>query len=422
MKSVRKFIFWVHLAGGLLAGLSIFTMCLTGACVAFSDEIIAWTEREARTIEPTAPGTPRLSLDALQAKVRDANPEARPNAITVSDDPTEPVIFTMGREAGSLYANPYTGEIKSAPTENHIRDALRFALQLHRWLAIGGEGRAVGQIINHTSNLVFLGLLLTGLYLWWPRKWSWRGFKAIAMLNRAYTGKARHYNQHNVFGLWCSIILIVLSLTAIPISYRWGGRLVYRLMGEEPPAGTGNPFAPPSMEIPRPTGNVRPLGPDAILAAARGALPAASELTIRLGGGMRGGRGGQGGGRPPGAGGEGRPAADTARGETRGGENRNQVQAITVSAKIPGTWPRTATDTVILNPYTGESVKVENYDDFSPARKTRVWMRYLHTGQALGWGGQLIAAIACIGGCLIVYTGFALSWRRFFGAKRKSVV
>ena len=25
------------------------------------------------------------------------------------------------------------------------------------------------------------------------------------------------------------------------------------------------------------------------------------------------------------------------------------------------------------------------------------------------------AGLACLGGCVLVYTGFALSWRRFFG-------
>ncbi|WNZ58636.1 PepSY domain-containing protein [Myxococcus sp. MxC21-1] len=45
-------------------------------------------------------------------------------------------------------------------------------------------------------------------------------------------------------------------------------------------------------------------------------------------------------------------------------------------------------------------------------------LRFLHTGEALGLLGQLVAAIASLGGVFLVYTGFALSWRRFFSRRR----
>jgi hypothetical protein len=35
----------------------------------------------------------------------------------------------------------------------------------------------------------------------------------------------------------------------------------------------------------------------------------------------------------------------------------------------------------------------------------------------LGPIGQIVAAIASLGGCVLVYTGFALAWRRLFGRK-----
>jgi uncharacterized iron-regulated membrane protein len=40
-------------------------------------------------------------------------------------------------------------------------------------------------------------------------------------------------------------------------------------------------------------------------------------------------------------------------------------------------------------------------------------VRYLHTGEAFGVPGQLIAGLASVGGVLLVYTGYALAWRRF---------
>jgi uncharacterized iron-regulated membrane protein len=42
-------------------------------------------------------------------------------------------------------------------------------------------------------------------------------------------------------------------------------------------------------------------------------------------------------------------------------------------------------------------------------------MRFLHTGEALGWPGQLLAGLFSLFSVVLVYTGFALAWRRFFG-------
>ncbi|MEO6993608.1 MAG: PepSY-associated TM helix domain-containing protein, partial [Lacunisphaera sp.] len=56
--------------------------------------------------------------------------------------------------------------------------------------------------------------------------------------------------------------------------------------------------------------------------------------------------------------------------------------------------------------------------DLPTSRQIRTWTRFLHTGQAVGWIGQLIAGLACLGGCVLAYTGFALAWRRFFGQKK----
>jgi uncharacterized iron-regulated membrane protein len=68
-----------------------------------------------------------------------------------------------------------------------------------------------------------------------------------------------------------------------------------------------------------------------------------------------------------------------------------------------------------VNPFTGDIIRRESFADLSTGRQVRTWTRFLHTGEALGWAGQAIAGLACLGGCFLVYTGFALAWRRFFG-------
>ena len=71
-----------------------------------------------------------------------------------------------------------------------------------------------------------------------------------------------------------------------------------------------------------------------------------------------------------------------------------------------------------LNRFTAKIVKWEPYAAASTGRKLRVWVRGLHTGEALGFAGQTIAGLASLGGCFLVWTGFAMTWRRFRYRKR----
>ena len=48
-----------------------------------------------------------------------------------------------------------------------------------------------------------------------------------------------------------------------------------------------------------------------------------------------------------------------------------------------------------------------------PGRRLRSILRFAHTGEVLGIVGQTIAGIVSLGAVLLVYTGLALSLRRF---------
>jgi uncharacterized iron-regulated membrane protein len=244
-----------------------------------------------------------------------------------------------------------------------------------------------------------------GLYLWWPRQLTWRSVRAITLFNWRLTGKARDFNWHNAIGLWTAPILMVLTLTAVPISYRWASDAIYRLTGETPPAAQGPGGATgPAGQVSRPPAGTTVLAPDALLAAAAQAVPGWESLTLRLGSPARGPR--------PNS-----PAANSA-GANRAAASADAPvqrgpQAVAVIVREPGAWPRTATTTLSLDPFTGNVLRREGQADLSAARQIRGWMRFLHTGEALGFWGQLVAGLACVGGCMLVYTGFALAWRRF---------
>ena len=58
---LRQVIFWLHLVTGVMAGLVIGVMSVTGVLLAFERQIVAFAERDVRTVQLPASGgvTPR---------------------------------------------------------------------------------------------------------------------------------------------------------------------------------------------------------------------------------------------------------------------------------------------------------------------------------------------------------------------------
>ncbi|MEJ1972891.1 MAG: PepSY-associated TM helix domain-containing protein [Lacunisphaera sp.] len=432
MKLFRQIIFWSHLVIGLTGGLVIAMMAVTGTTMAFEKQLVAWAERDVALVKST--DAPRRPLDELQKAFRAAQPESRLSAITVSANPAAALIFTAGRE-DIFYVDPYSGEIHPASAPK-LRSFLHTMEECHRWLTLSGDKRNLGKAVTGAAASLFLLLAISGLYLWWPRSLSWRGFKAGLAFNFQLAGKARDFNWHNVIGFWCLPMLLITTLTGVIMSYRWANDALFRLAGTEPPAQEAPP-AQPVFEIKRPSPDARPLGYDVLLASVRKDFPLWDSMTLRVGGNQRGQRpGGNTAAGVPAAGANaptpaktGSPGAAAQNPEARrerpagggggAGEPRRGPQPVALSVHESNQWPRTASTALTLNPFTGEVLKREAFSDQSTGRQARFWARHLHTGEALGLVGQILQTISSLGALFLVYTGFALGWRRFFN-KQKS--
>jgi uncharacterized iron-regulated membrane protein len=435
----KRIIFWLHLITGIVCGLIVALMATTGAIYAFQGEIQAYARRDVARIVPTE--SARVSLDDLMKSIRKDNPDAQPSGIVVYADPAAATQVMMGRERPSLYANPYTGEVKP-DSATKLSGFFSFTLQLHRWLALGGEGKKIGGFITGACSAAFLFLSLSGLYLWWPRHWSWRTLKPATWFIKGAKGKARDWNWHNVFGFWSLPLLIVLSSTGMIMSYRWASNLLYVVAGETPPParaeapGEARPSAaapaagaPSGEKSPAPAGatgeapraesriappepGARPLGYDALLALVQKEAQDWASISFRMqaAGGARGGMNREGG-------------APRVEGERReggaSGEGRRSRGATPVSVIVRREGlPLTSNLTLTLNPYTGEVIKREGFAEKSLGNKLRSSVRPVHTGEAFGIPGQLLMFLASVAALILVYTGFALSWRRFFPGKK----
>jgi uncharacterized iron-regulated membrane protein len=366
MKTFRKIIFWTHLTAGLLGGIVIFIMCVTGAALSFEKNIIEYFESDQRYVAvPT--GAQRLGPDEILAKVREAKPEAKPTAISILNRAESAYTVALGRE-GQFFVNPYTGAITGTGSPV-VRSFFRVSTDLHRYIALSGDGRPVGKAITGACNLMFLLLAISGIYIWFPRQIVWRQVKPVLWFRRGIGGKARDFNWHNTIGFWTSLVLIALTLTATVISYQWAGNLLYTLTGNEVPPPQQGPGGGPQGEQPY-------IWSENINPAWSAAEDKSSWKSISL--------------RLP-------ITKDTA--------------VFTIDEGIY--WNIFGRSTLTVNARSAAMTKWEPYGELNSARQLRTWFRFTHTGESGGMIGQILGFIACIGGAFLVYTGVSLAIRRF---------
>ena len=370
MKIFRKILFWLHLICGIGGGIVIFIMCVTGALLSFQPNILEFVESEMRTVVPPHGNSAHLPVGEIISRVREAKPDAKPSNLVLQNDKTSAATVSLGR-AGQIFVDPYTGAItgEGAP---RARAAFRAAEDLHRWLAFSGDARTVGKAISGACNLMFLFLALSGIYIWFPRRISWRHFRAAAAFRWKAKGRARDFNWHTVIGFWSSAVLILLTITAAMISYQWFGNLAYVLTGNEVPQQSAQ--SPQSDEA-----YIIPENIDEIFVKAEN-YTAWKTITLRL------------------------PVS-------------NDAVNFTIDEGIY--WNVFGRSSLTIDAKTGEVTKWEPYGGQNSARQIRSWSRFTHTGESFGIVGQFVGFLACIGGAVLVWTGFSLAWRRFANWRAK---
>jgi len=403
VKTFRKVLFWLHLIAGIVAGVVILVMSVTGVLLSYERQMIAWADSEYRVSVPAE--AKRLPVEELLVKVKAVETNAAPTGITVKADAAAPVTLSFGREK-SLLVNPYSGEVIGEPSKK-IREFFHVTTDLHRWLAAEGDYRATGKAITGACNLAFLFLVVSGLYLWWPKQWTASAVQAITWFKSGLSGKTRDWNWHNVIGFWCCIPLFFIVLTGSVFSYPWMNNLVYRITGNEPPPPRTAPGAPGAG------------GPQMAKAGEQKGQGEAKAGEGKRGEGKQGERREGGGAR-----------ALYAEGElnalwTKAEAHATDWQTITLRFPTAGDAPFAflvdrgngarpdKRATVNLSAKTGEVVSTETYESYNAGRKLRLWVRWIHTGEAGGFLGQTLAMLASLGGAVLVYTGFALTFRRW---------
>ena len=390
--NIRKLFFWLHLAAGVVASVIILSMAFTGSIMAFQRQIIALSERSLRSSPPSWEALP-LDLETLVTKVRAAESNAVPTGVTLRSEPEAPAAISFGRDK-TLIVDVYTGKV-IGDTATATRGFFKSIVGWHRWLGQEGPGRDVGKAITGAGNLAFLFLVLSGLVLWFPRLWTKPAVRAVTMLNGKLSGKARDWNWHNVVGFWTAVPLIVVILTGTIMSYQWANALLFRATGTEPPAPRPVPVATSpgragsdrrQLNGPRQESGpkeIRIAGVNEVWAVAAKKVAGWQTLSLRF---------------------PNHPGEPLTFVIDQGNGARPDLRA-----------------TLTLDADTGGEVRWQPYASQTAGQRARAWARWIHTGEAGGIVGQAAAFLVTIATMVLIWTGLAMTWRRFFGKRNPSV-
>lgn len=363
--SLRRIIFWAHLAAGCTLGLFVFIMASTGVIMTYERQIVAGFEPESLALskQRVAP----LTLDQLSASAQRLTGQNEKTSLILRKDETTPVTVLSGRSVAG-FLNPYTGD--TLPNDSaRPRAFFTWVRSFHRWLALEGSGKGTGKAITGAANIGFALMTLSGFYLWLPKVWRWQVFRVRAFFNtHPATAKARDHNWHHVFGIWALVPLLVISLSGMVFSYDWAGDLVSRAVGEASPAQSQ--IALPERFAPDPQ-NTFPL--QEILNKARAYQANWTYLQVEL-------------------------------------PKNTPIMEVIVYGGTRG--QPTKRTTLTYDTRTASIAKIETFNDIEPARRARIFLRYLHTGEVFGVVGQTLVGLASLAACFLIYTGLALAVRR----------
>lgn len=367
-RQVRSLIHTLHWWLGLSIGGLIVIIGLSGSLLTFYPELDSWLHPELATQPPP----PQQSIDQIVATLRSAAPQrhgawrielprfagAPINAryykpAETIDRGFAPLLLTLDPGTLAITRQGFWGD-----------DFLTWTYDLHYSLLLG----ELGQTLLAIGSLLILLLLLSGLYLWWPKVKDWR---AALSIKSGAVWKRRVYDLHVKPGVYASLLLIVLTLT---------GLLLLKPDWFKPAITKFSPLTPYAALLTSYRPGQPALAADDIIAVAQRQFPAAEVRWIET------------------------PSAEKA--------------VWRIQLRQPGEpnqrFPRS---NVWIDAQSGEVLALRDPSHNSAGDSLMDWLHPLHNGEAFGLTGRLLVFLCGLLPVLAFVTGI-IRWRHKVAARR----
>ena len=362
---MRRVLFWMHLTAGVLASLLILFFSITGSLLAFERQIVAAADRSYGDAKVLSSGGPAVATETLLS----AAVQQIPGPVqTITRFADSSAYMQLETDQHDVYlVDPYSGQV-CGPASPRTRAFFLNVTALHRWFGLGKAHHAGAIAVKGATTLLLLFLIASGALLWVPRKWN-RATLVSGIQPRLHAqGRARNYNWHKVTGFWLGLPLAIMVTTGAVMAYPWANALLFRIAGTPVPVRAQN--------AQRASHGARPAIPadlDRAFTAAVSSVPDWRMASLHLT--------------------SGRPSLSFTVDQGNGGEPERRVQVVIDSSSL----------TVLQRtPFANQP----------RGQRWRGWVRFVHTGEAGGWWGEMIAFVTALGAIVLSVTGLLLSLPR----------
>lgn len=208
---MKKIFIFLHKWLGLITGIILFIVSITGAIFCFQDELkdALFDYRKVENLQQ-----PYLKPSEIILKIEEKNLNHKVLRVMYMDKDRSTVAMTMDdkKESYFVYINPYSGQILHQ--ENMKQDFFLVIQYIHMNLLLGELGK---NIIGY-STVIFIIIMISGLVLWWPKKRK----QAKNGLTIKWNAKRKrlNYDLHNVLGFYAFSIALIVAMSGIAFSFK----------------------------------------------------------------------------------------------------------------------------------------------------------------------------------------------------------
>jgi uncharacterized iron-regulated membrane protein len=391
-----------HFYAGLFCLPFIVVLCITGAIYLFQPQIDAFLDRGFDHL--TLSGPPRPLDDQVEA-ARNAVPDARLFGLEFRADPTDAARVNLMTADGRLLravVRPDTLEIlEITDWKSRFTQIVR---DLHGSLLLSDPGAIAVELAGAWAIV----MVITGLYLWWPRG---NGIGGV-LYPRLGGGRRFLRDLHAVTGFWLSFFALFFLISALPWTKVWGESFRYlRTVGVHNEVKQDWTTGPASEQARR-------------LETYENAPPSPAEASS-----TDHAEHGASAGAHAGHLGHSDPAGPAAQGERIKGFDRIAAKAALLDLAPPvlimppsPAMPHWTVRSISLNftarkavEYSPESfgvVKEEGFADGDILQRAIDIGIAAHQGQLFGWFNQLLGLFTAVGYLVLVVTSTLMWWRR----------
>jgi uncharacterized iron-regulated membrane protein len=201
-----------HFYAGLFVLPFVFVLALTGSVYLFKPQVERWEERAFQGQSMAAPAPPHQQLEAARAAYPDSTfleyrlPEREGDSALIR------LSLAEGAGVREVFVSP-GGEVLGAIDPD--KRIMAVTKRIHSQLLIGDLGNRLVELAASWAIV----MILTGLYLWWPRG---RGPAGVVWPRLASGKRVFWRDLHAVTGFWVSSLALVLLVSGLPWAGVWG--------------------------------------------------------------------------------------------------------------------------------------------------------------------------------------------------------